>query len=332
MSMTHPSEIILSSTDPDLPHTIPQGLARYRNFREMARGGSALLRSCVDTVIGRTVACKTLLPEMKTDRKERRRFLREARVTAQLQHPNTVPVYEIGDDPFEGLFFMMKRISGENFFEVLKRIAQNDPDTCERYSVRRRIEIVIAASQALAYAHLRGVIHRDVKPENIWVGNFGEVILLDWGVAKVWGHADDNQAISASVLRGGAGDSRNSLDSTQLQTLTNHGVRPGTPLYMSPEQVHGNRGIDERTDVFSVGVVLYEMLTLCEPFKGRTIDETFSNICNKDLPPPSQRGTRDDVPPAVDDVVLKAIAKRPGDRYTHMRELIDALQEVAANL
>jgi serine/threonine protein kinase len=325
MTFSHPSEIILSSTDPDLPDPIPPGLARYRNFREMARGGNALLRSCIDTVIGRTVAVKTLLPEAARDRNERRRFLREARVTAQLQHPNTVPVYEIGDDPEEGLFFTMKRISGENFFEVLKRVARNDPQTLEMYSVRERIEIVINVCQALAYAHLRGVIHRDVKPENIWVGNFGEVILLDWGVAKVWGHADDNPAIGASVLR-----APNEKD--QLQTLTNQGVRPGTPLYMSPEQVRGNRSIDERTDVFSVGVVLYEMLTLCEPFKGRTIDETFDNICHRELPPPSQRGTRDDVPPAIDNIVLKAIAKQPNDRYTHMRELVDALQDVATHL
>lgn len=325
MSHSHPSEIILSSTDPDLPDPIPTGLARYRNFREIARGGSALLRSCIDTVIGRTVALKTLLPKARTDRNERRRFLREARVTAQLQHPNTVPVYEIGDDPEEGLYFTMKRISGENFFEVLKRVARNDPKTLEVYPVRERLEIVINVCQALAYAHLRGVIHRDVKPENIWVGNFGEVILLDWGVAKVWGHADDNPAIGASVLRRPGSED-------QLQTLTNQGVRPGTPLYMSPEQVRGNRTIDERTDIFSVGVVLYEMLTLCEPFKGPTIDETFDNICHRSLSPPSERGTRDDVPPAIDPIILKAIAKNPNDRYTHMRELVDALQDVAAKL
>ncbi|WP_153558437.1 serine/threonine-protein kinase [Roseimaritima sediminicola] len=330
MPFSHPSEIILSSTDPDLPDPIPPGLARYRNFREMARGGNALLRSCIDTVVGRTVALKTLLPEARRDRNERRRFLREARVTAQLQHPNTVPVYEIGDDPEEGLFFTMKRISGENFFEVLKRVARNDPATLEMYPVRERIEIVINICQALAYAHLRGVIHRDVKPENIWVGNFGEAILLDWGVAKVWGHADDNPAIGSSVLVGT--EHKNQAQTNQLQTLTNQGMRPGTPLYMSPEQVQGNRTIDERTDIFSVGVVLYEMLTLCEPFKGRTIDETFDNIRRKDLPPPSQRGTRDDVPPEVDEVVLKAIAKNPNDRYTHMRDLVEALQGVTAKL
>ncbi|QDS92122.1 Serine/threonine-protein kinase PknD [Roseimaritima multifibrata] len=308
---------------------IPQGLERYSNFREMARGGNALLRSCIDTVIGRTVALKTLLPQHQMDSRERRRFLREARVTAQLQHPNTVPVYEIGDDPHEGLFFTMKRISGENFFEALKRIARNDPATVEEYTVARRLEVVINVCQALAYAHMRGVIHRDVKPENIWVGNFGEVILLDWGVAKVWGHADDNPAIGNSSISPPMESAR---EQTQFMTLTHGGLRPGTPLYMSPEQVQGNRTIDERTDIFSVGVVLYEMLTFCEPFKGATVDETFSNIRNLELPPPSERTSRKDVPKAIDPIVAKALAKNPNDRYTRMRDLLEDLQHVVSDL
>ena len=217
---------------PDLPHPIPVGLARYTSFREIAQGGTGILRACLDTVIGRTVVVKSLREEIKFDRRERRRLLREARVTAQLQHPNTVPVYDIGDDDQAGVYFAMKRISGENLFEVLKRIAQGDQATIDAFPIERRLEIVADACQALAYAHARGVIHRDVKPENIWVGNFGEVILLDWGVAKVWGHADDNEPIRQSVLK-----SRHPDDDVQMRTLTGGGQRPGTPLYMSPEQI-----------------------------------------------------------------------------------------------
>ena len=323
MSASEPA-IILSATDPDLPRNVPAGLARYTGIRDMARGGSATLRSAFDPVTGRTVAIKSLLPETRTDHRERRRLLREARVTAQLQHPNTVPVYDIGDDPEEGIYFIMKRISGENFFEVLKRIARGDESTVKAYSVAERLEVVIGACQALAYAHARGVIHRDVKPENIWVGNFGEVILLDWGVAKVWGHTDDNEAIRQSVLKK-AGDSND-----QLRTLTGGGQRPGTPLYMSPEQVDGNRGIDERTDVFSVGVVLYEMLALREPFRGANIDETFHNIKNVDVVPPSLRSPDRNVPAAADAVVMRALQKRPGDRYQFMRDLISDIREIQA--
>lgn len=321
--MTVEPNIILSGTDPDLPMKLPQGMSRYTGMREMARGGSAILQSAFDQVIGRTVAIKMLLFETRTDGKERRRFLREARVTAQLQHPNTVPVYEIGNDMEFGIYFVMKRISGENFFEILKRVAKGDPSTLEAYPISRRLEIVADCCQALAYAHARGVIHRDVKPENIWVGNFGEVILLDWGTAKVWGHADDSEPIGYSSLA-----TRRGTKDQQLTTLTGGGQRPGTPLYMSPEQVSGNRSIDERTDVFSAGVVMYEMLALREPFRGRSIEETFDNIRKLDVPSPSERSPDRDIPPAVDAVVMKAIQKSPGDRYQSMRDLINAIRDL----
>ncbi len=153
--MTSESSIILSGTDPDLPSDILPGLGRYSGFREMARGATAMLRSCFDPVTGRTVAIKTLLPEARSDAGERRRLLREARVTAQLQHPNTVPVYDIGDDAKEGIYFAMKRVSGENLFEILKRIARGDEPTIVAYPVTRRLEILEGACQALAYAHVR---------------------------------------------------------------------------------------------------------------------------------------------------------------------------------
>jgi serine/threonine-protein kinase len=314
--------IILSGTDPDLPSNVAPGLGRYTGFREMARGGCAQLRSCFDPVTGRTIAVKSLLPESRRDRYERRRLLREARVTAQLQHPNTVPVYDIGDDPREGIYFAMKRISGENLFEILKRVARDDPATVKAFPTARRLEIILDACQALSYAHARGVIHRDIKPENIWVGNFGEVILLDWGVAKVWGHADETESMPRSVLRTGV------TEEMQLQTLTGGGQRPGTPLYMSPEQVTGSRGIDERSDIFSVGVCLYEVLAIREPFRGHTIDETFDNIRHLDVDPPSVRAPDRGITPAADAVVMKALQKRPGDRYQSMRELINDIHEL----
>ncbi len=315
--------IILANTDPDLPREVPSGLARYTGFREMGAGGSAMLRSCFDPVTGRSVAIKSLPEKVRHDQTERRRLLREARVTAQLQHPNTVPVYDIGDDKDEGIYFVMKRISGENLFEILKRIARDDQATIDAYPISRRLEIVASACQALAYAHARGVIHRDVKPENIWVGNFGEVILLDWGVAKVWGHADDTASIRKSVLRPAA-----AIENSMFQTLTGGGQRPGTPLYMSPEQIAGNRSIDERTDVFSTGVCLYEILAIREPFRGATIDETFENIQSKEVEPPSVRAPQRQIPKSADKVVLRAIAKRPGDRFQSMRDLIAAIRAI----
>ena len=168
------------------------------------------------------------------------------------------------------------------------------------------------------YAHARGVIHRDVKPENIWVGNFGEVLLLDWGVAKVWGQPDD-MPLHPTVAR----------QQEHVQELTMAGERPGTPLYMSPEQVNVNRAqVDERSDIFSVGVVLYETAALREPFRGRVIQETFENIIHDTPMPPSERSPEQGIPKAFDDVVMKAIAKTPTDRFQTMRQLLEALREV----
>ncbi|MEM9187060.1 MAG: serine/threonine-protein kinase [Planctomycetota bacterium] len=318
--------IFLSGTDFDLPPVLPVGLAKYQGFREMARGGAAVLRSAVDTLTGRTVAIKTLLPELRGNLQEQRRFLREARVTAQLQHPGVVPVYEIGRDEREGLYFAMKRISGENYFEALKRIARGDGQTAADFPVARRLDIVIDAAMALAYAHTRGVIHRDVKPENLWVGNFGEVVLLDWGAAKVWGQPDE------LLQRPSPADSLAlEEESPPLQALTVAGQRPGTPLYMSPEQVAKNGAIDERTDIFSTGVVLYEMLTFREPFRGRVIAETFANIASLTPPPPSEvappalsPGT---LPAELDATILRAIAKKPADRHPTMFALIAELRD-----
>ncbi|MBM83080.1 MAG: protein kinase [Planctomycetaceae bacterium] len=316
-------KIILSGTDPDLPDDFTNGFEKYSDFRDMARGGKAQLQTCWDHIMGRTVAIKTLLPRFADDEKERRRFLREARVTAQLQHPNTVPVYEIGRDQQDQLYFAMKRVAGEDLYEVLKRLQAGDEATQREYTVDMLLDVLIQVGQALAYAHRHGVIHRDVKPENIWVGNFGEVLLLDWGVAKVWGTADDfeDEAPDGSLLQ---------VSDQQLETLTRQGQRPGTPLYMSPEQVLGHKYIDERTDVFSIGVVLYELLTLKEPFKGRNIRETFDRIIGMPPTPPTKVAPDRNIPEDVEQAVLKAIAKKPGYRHQSITEFSNALKDCRA--
>ena len=169
------------------------------------------------------------------------------------------------------------------------------------------------------------MIHRDVKPENIWVGNFGEVLLLDWGVAKVWGNTDDfeDEAPETSLL-----DASDQV----LDTLTRSGQRPGTPLYMSPEQVLGHKYIDERTDVFSLGVVLYELLTLKEPFRGMNIRETFDRIIHAPPTPPRERAPDREIPEVLEQIVLKAISKKPGQRYQSMPHFIEAMRECRVQL
>ncbi len=325
--MQNEPTIILSGTDPDLPRKLPSGIRRYSGLREIARGGNGVLSAAFDPVTGRTVAIKMLHSDNRNIPNEKRRLLREARVTAQLQHPNTIPVYEIGNDLVHGIYFTMKLISGINLFEILKQIARGDEEIAKRYPQVRRISALADACLALAYAHARGVIHRDVKPENIWLGNFGEVYLLDWGTAKVWGSIDDQ-----TVTRYDATKLQQAEDEQQLLTLTGGGQRPGTPLYMSPEQIQGTRTIDERSDIFNVGVCMYELLAIREPFRGANIDQTFRNIISGEVPPPSEKSPERKIPKAADEIVMRAIQKKPQKRFQTMREMVDAIEAVLPQL
>ena len=155
---------------------------------------------------------------------------------------------------------------------------------------------------------------------------FNEVYLLDWGTAKVWGSMDDQTVTryDASKLK--------EAEEQQLQTLTGGGQRPGTPLYMSPEQIQGNRSIDERSDVFNVGVCMYELLAIREPFRGANIDQTFRNIISADVPPPSEKAPDRNIPKSADEVVMRAIKKKPAERYQTMREMLDAIVHVIPQL
>ena len=164
------------------------------------------------------------------------------------------------------------------------------------------------------------MIHRDIKPENIMVGMFGEVMLMDWGVAKVWGMPDENP------------DENEPPDTGEnlAERLTSPGQRPGTPLYMSPEQVNGSKNIDERTDIFSMGVVLYEVLALREPFRGKTIDDTFKNVLYVTPKPPSEVARGRKVPKRLDEICLKAIEKKPANRYQSMQAMINDIRAFRA--
>lgn len=312
--------IHLSGTDVDLPSWFTNDFKKYKSLQPMAGGGAGQLFACYDSNLGRKVCIKRLPPESANNQRERRRLLREARVTAQMSHPNTVPVYELGKDDKGAIYFAMKKIEGRDLFRILSLIARKDPDAVSEFSLERLLEILVQAANALAYAHAHGVIHRDIKPENIMVGMFGEVMLMDWGVAKVWGMPDENADVNEPPDTG----------ENLAERLTSPGQRPGTPLYMSPEQVNGSKNIDERTDIFSMGVVLYETLALREPFRGGTIDETFQNVLYANPSPPSEISQDRRVPKRLDEICLKALQKKPADRYQSMQAMIKDIRAFRA--
>ncbi|MEO2045876.1 MAG: serine/threonine-protein kinase [Pirellulales bacterium] len=302
--------IYLDDTDGQLPRYFSNGFKRYTDFQPLAKGGAAILQTCKDHNLGRTVVMKTLHPHLASHDYQRARFLREARVTAQLQHPNTVPVYELGHDNGGNPYFTMKKISGETLRDILESQIAGNREALETYNLDRQLGLLIQVCNALAYAHDHGVVHRDVKPENIQIGKFGEVMLLDWGVAKVWAMPEDHAQITM-----------------EHEELTAVGQRPGTPLYMSPEQVRGNGQIDERTDVYSIGCVLYEILTLKEPLRGKKINETFDMIINQRPIAPATRAPLRLIPETLGKICLRALEKDPDQRFPTMLSLITALRD-----
>ncbi len=296
------SMVFVSDIEGEPPPKISNSFKKYAHFKALNSGGKANLVSCKDTNLGRRVMLKMLKPELADDRVELRRLLREARITAQLQHPATVPLYELGQNDDGDWFFAMKKIDGNTLFDIIVGLSRRDPQFEESFNLNRLLAILTQVGDALAYAHVRGVIHRDVKPENIIVGMFGEVTLIDWGAAKVWGMCNE-----------GDEDTR--------------GQRGGTPLYMSPEQVLGNRLIDERTDIFSLGVVMYEMLAQREPFRGRNVQETFDNIVHQAPVPPREVAPHRFIPQTLEDICLQAMEKVPDDRFLKMQDMMDAIQK-----
>lgn len=294
--------VFVADVEGEPPPQISNSFKKYTHFRALSKGGKASLLSCKDTNLGRRVVLKMLRPELSSDNVELRRLIREARITAQLQHPATVPLYELGQNENGDWFFAMKNIEGHTLFEIIVGLARREAPVEREFNLNRLLGILTQVGDALGYAHVRGVIHRDVKPENVIVGMFGEVTIIDWGAAKVWGMPND-------------GDEHTK------------GQRGGTPLYMSPEQVIGNRLVDERTDIFSLGVVMYEMLCQREPFRGPDIAATFDNIINQEPVPPREAAPHRFIPFVLEEICLKAMQKNPNDRYDTMRDMMVAIEK-----
>ncbi|MEC7567320.1 MAG: serine/threonine-protein kinase [Planctomycetota bacterium] len=308
----HYPSIFISITDTDLPPDFCNDYDKYSDFKLLAKGGKATLHTCLDAGLGRVVVHKSIHPHLADNTRERRRFLREARIAAQIQHPNTIPIYEMGRTPTGNLYFTMKYIAGTDLFTQIQRVKSGDMQAVQEFTLDRMLDILSQACQALANAHAHGVIHRDIKPENILIGQFGEVCLVDWGVAKVWGMPNEVRMPEQGV------DSEN-LNAT--------GHRPGTPLYMSPEQTIGSHYVDQRTDVYSAGVVLYEILCLDVPFMGKDIHSTFDKIVHDQPEKPSRRNPDRHIPSPLEMICLKALSKDPARRQPSISELIGQINE-----
>ena len=299
--------VTLEDTDKPLPKSINPH-TRYAYFKTIARGGRSIIQSCKDLHLMRVVCYKTLKPEFAEDADHQRRFVREARVSAMLQHPNTVPTYEIGRDMVGHYYFTMKLVHGYTLREIF--------DFRERYDLTRLVEVVIQVGHALEYAHGHGVAHRDIKPENVLVGPFGEVLLMDWGLAKVWHPDGEAEAVDRAVA---------ATQGSRRTDVTDQGLE-GTISYMSPEQIRNDGELDYRTDIYSLGAVLYEVLTGRPPVVGETVDEILNQTLKGDLALPSQVANTL-VPTRLEAICMQCLRLAADDRIQTAGELIRELQE-----
>ena len=279
---------------------------RYRLVRILGKGGMGQVWLAHDQYLNREVALKVLRPDdLDHVTLFERQLKLEAQITGLLEHPSIIPVYDLGKLPDKGLYYTMRVVREES---LEKRLLQIDEQP-EAFTLSHMVGILRTALLALHYAHDHGIVHRDLKPENILVGKYGEVFIIDWGVAKV------------------TEKSKNSSLQRFSPTRTKQGALVGTPNYMAPEQALGeNELVDERTDIYAMGVILYEMLTLQKVFEAGHVLALLLKVTESRPTPPSVRTPDRHIPRELEEICLRAIEKEREDRYQSAKEMAHDLE------
>ena len=296
---------------------VPSGNAeaRFKFLGKLAAGAMGEIHIARDKELQRKVAVKRMTEKVKRSAKLSSRFYTEAQVTAQLDHPNIVPVYSLEVDPAGGLAYTMKLIKGKTFTQLIRDVFDGyeqgrSPD--EDHELSARLEWFLRVCDAIAYAHDRGVIHRDLKPDNIMVGKFGEVFVMDWGIARLNNHDD---APPEEMVELGP-------DSNAGRTRV--GTVIGTPAYMSPEQAEGNNDlIDGRSDEFALGLILFELCCLKQALTGRDTMSLLLKVQRAELEPFSGHPKAPPLPPELAAIVRRATHRDRDQRYPGVKELAD---------
>lgn len=289
-------------------------VSRYKVREKLGEGGMGEVHLCRDRRVGRDVAMKLVRPEHRERDEVHARFLREARVQGQLEHPSVVPVYDLAVNE-EGVgHFTMKRVKGATLDAVLRALAKRDPEALEKFSRHKLLTAFTTVCNAVDYAHHRGVIHRDLKPENVMLGDFGEVYVLDWGVARVV-DAPDLPAPQEDLVRIYQDPARRTVAGSVVGTLG----------YMSPEQLRGE-AVTPRSDVYSLGAILYELLALTPMHGGASAEALMTSTLLGEAPRITERAPEAEVPPELEAICARATALDPATRFADARALCAAVE------
>ncbi len=270
---------------------LPEGVVhgqRYAIGKVVAHGGMGAILDARDGSIARQVAMKIMLATGSEDHAVR--FVQEAQITGQLEHPNIVPVHELSVDEHGQPFYTMKMVRGVTLKDVVARLAEGDAATVEKYPLAALLTAFQKVCDAVAFAHSKGVIHRDLKPENLMLGDFGEVLVMDWGLAKILGK-DEGGRMKDEKMRGCAEGTKRSAEGPSTSSFIPHpssftldGTILGTPQYMSPEQARGEiETLDARTDIYALGAILYSILTLRPPVEGTDAQEIVAKVARGEI-------------------------------------------------
>jgi serine/threonine-protein kinase len=292
-----------------------RGSERYRFKEILDMGGTGAIFSVLDLDLPRPLAMKVLLPKRKNIVKTIGSFVKEAKINGFLEHPNIIPIHEFGLLKETGIFFTMKLVQGETLQDILREMRRENPEYLKKYTTYLLLSIFRKVCDAIAYAHAMGIIHQDIKPDNIIVGHYGEVFLIDWGAAKIVGDPnEENDPVKRTFLTDMLSD---------FESLTDQKGRfQGTPSFMSPEQARGEKQLlDTRSDIFLLGATLYTIFTFTPPYVGKTLNEILNKAKTTDLIPPEIRSPDRQIPGEISRIIMKAMASNKIDRYQTVDEL-----------
>ncbi len=297
-----------------------KSINRYTHIKTIGLGGVGAVLSAYEPELNREVAIKILRPAFRNKADSLKRFVREARATAHIEHPNIVPVHQLGVFSDNGVFFSMKKVDGRDLRSVIRKLSEGNKEFLKKYTKRQLLQIFVSIGNGVAYAHSKGIIHRDLKPANIMLGDYGEVMVTDWGLVKYHSEKDSSREewhvdLDPDFSTVGHGDAM----STILGSVS------GTPAYMAPEQADGRtEDIDEQTDLYSLGAILYSMLTWqTAPFESpMTTNQVLKNVVSGNFKRPRKRAPKRKISRDLEAICLKAMARKKKDRYKSVERLV----------